>query len=83
MDVEVGVLQGERRIGRHATPGVGIAREQEIQPDRGVGVRSRLEILRIGFPAHSGEDDHHKHRAPAGREWRQAPWHTPRLVGAI
>ena len=43
MDIEVGVLQWERRVGRHATPGVGIAGEQEIQPDRGVGVRSRLE----------------------------------------
>ena len=66
MDLEVSVLQRQRGIGRHAAGRVAIARKQEIQPDWGVDVGSRLEILRICFQAHSGEDDHHKHRVQAG-----------------
>jgi hypothetical protein len=83
MDLEVGVLQRQRGIGRHAAGYIAIARKQEIQPDWGVDVGSQLEVLRICFPAHSGEDDHQKHHAPASREWHQAPWYTHRLVGAI
>jgi hypothetical protein len=73
MDLDVGVLQRQRGIGRHTTSRVAIARQQEIQPDRGVDEGSRLEVLRVGARAQAGEEQqpHERHhtarrRAPPG-----------------
>jgi hypothetical protein len=47
VDLELGVLQRGRWIGREAAGRIRVARDQEVQPDRDVGVRARLELLRL------------------------------------
>ena len=47
VDVHLPVLERQGRIGRDVARQVGVSRDQEVEADRRIGVRARLQILRV------------------------------------
>src|SRR5206468_3205761 len=76
IELEFGALDRQRRIGRYTAFGIGIARDQEIHPDRSVHVSPRLKILRAR-PACAHERNYAQRNSQARHNPARA---VPRLL---